>query len=115
MIVSNMDSVEEIKVANPEAKDAFMKVLIGPEEGWADHVMREFELGKDGFSPKHVHDWPHINYIIEGRGELQVGDSVHEIKAGGYAYVPSGIVHQFRNMGQGRLKFICIVPKEGHK
>ncbi len=115
MIVSNMDQVKEIKVTNPEAKDAFMKVLVGPEEGWSDYVMREFELGVDGFSPKHVHDWPHINYIIAGNGELQVGDKVYGIESGGYAYVPSGELHQFRNIGKDRLKFICIVPKEGHK
>jgi mannose-6-phosphate isomerase-like protein (cupin superfamily) len=33
---------------------------------------------------------------------------------GAYAYVPAGKPHQYRNAGSEPLRFICIVPKEGH-
>lgn len=115
MIVGNFNEVAGTKVMHPDAKDALMKVLISPAEGWEGHVMRVFEIGENGFTPQHQHDWPHINYIIAGEGTLQIGDKINPITAGGFAYVPAGALHQFKNTGSETLKFICIVPEEGHK
>lgn len=112
MIVSNIKNIDEIKVDLPGAQNAFMRVLVGPKEGWEDYVMRIFELEENGYSPRHTHDWPHINYIIEGEGTLQIGEELYPIAAGGYAYVPAMMLHQFKNTGKDRLKFICIIPKE---
>ena len=33
----------------------------------------------------------------------------------GILYVPADKVHQFRNAGPDKFRFICIVPTEGHK
>ncbi len=96
-------------------KNAAMTMLVGPEQGWSDHVMRVVELQKDGYSPCHAHPWPHINYMIEGEGVLMIDGEDHAVKAGSFAYVPSNARHQFRNCGTKPFKFICIVPKEGHR
>ncbi len=115
MVLGHERDVMGSVVDHPEVKDAVMKVLVSPKEGWEDHVMRVFELEPGGYTPKHTHDWPHINYIIEGTGTLFLNGKENPIEAGGYAYVPSNELHQFRNTGQGKLRFICIVPVEGHK
>ena len=85
------------------------------KEGWDGYVMRVVEVEPNGFTPKHQHPWPHINYIIEGSGTLLIGDTLHPLKAGGYAFVPGNTLHQFSNAGDVTFKFICIVPEEGHK
>lgn len=103
------------KILSDEAKDASIQVLVSPEEGWDSHVMRVLEVGKDGHTPKHQHPWPHINYILEGYGELLIGDTIYPVEKGSYAFVPQDTLHQFRNVGTEVFKFICIVPKEGHK
>lgn len=115
MIVSHKKKVEGVRVEHPEVKDAIMKVLISPKEGWEGHVMRIFELGEGGYTPRHTHPWPHINYIISGKGKLHLGGEDHDIEAGSFAYVPAGKLHQFSNKGKEKLEFICIVPEEGHK
>lgn len=115
MIVSDEKKINSQKVEHPEAKNALMKVLISPHEGWEGHVMRIFELEEGGYTPKHTHDWPHINYILEGSGTLFLDGKENEIEAGSYAYVPSNELHQFKNTGNGTLRFICIVPEEGHQ
>ncbi|MBI9010525.1 MAG: cupin domain-containing protein [Tenericutes bacterium] len=114
MIVGNINDVTAKVVNNPEAKDAFIKVLVSPKEGWDGYVMRELEVGAYGYTPKHSHPWPHINYIIEGVGELLIGEKVNRVKAGGFAYVPANETHQFRNVSGEVFKFICIVPEIGH-
>ena len=115
MIVDNINNIEGKIVESPLAQFASMKVLVGESEGWEDYVMRELEVGVGGFTPKHSHDWPHINYIISGDGELLIGEKVNKITAGSFAFVPSKTIHQFKNVGNELFKFICIVPKKGHK
>ncbi len=114
MIISHLDKVIPIVMTGDTVNEASMKKLVGNEEGWDSHVMRVVELGVDGFSPKHSHPWPHINYIIEGEGILFLNGEENPIKAGSFAYVPSEALHQFKNTGKETLKFICIVPNEGH-
>ncbi|MBS4536349.1 cupin domain-containing protein [Clostridium sp. D2Q-14] len=115
MIVSHEKNVKTIKFNNSEVKNAIMKALISPKEGWDGHVMRVMEVGKEGYTPKHSHPWPHINYILEGKGILHIDGEDNEVKAGSFAYVPADKIHQFKNIGEDRFKFICIVPEEGHK
>ncbi len=115
MIVSHKRDVKGVKIESPEVKDALMKVLISPKEGWKGYAMRVLELGEGGYTPKHTHPWPHINYIISGKGVLHLDGENHEIEAGSFAYVPSGKLHQFSNKGKEKFEFICIVPEEGHK
>lgn len=115
MIVGNIKDLEKIEVTHPSAQDAAMKVLVSPKEGWEGYVMRVVEVSENGFTPKHSHPWPHINYMIEGTGELLIDGKINTVQDGSYAYVPGGSLHQFRNIGKGIFKFICIVPEEGHK
>ncbi len=114
MIVGNINKLQAKKVNHESAKDAYMKVLVSEKEGWDDYVMRVVEVEKDGYTPRHNHPWPHINFIIEGEGTIMINGKDHPVKAGGYAYVPSDALHQYKNTGDKVFKFICIVPKEGH-
>jgi quercetin dioxygenase-like cupin family protein len=114
MIIGNDSQVLATAMNHPEVKNAAMKVLISPKEGWTDHVMRILELGKEGYTPRHAHPWPHINYIVEGKGVLHMDGRDTPVEAGSYAFVPADMLHQYRNTGEGVFRFICIVPKEGH-
>ncbi len=113
MIVSHVKDVKGIKVQAPGAVGAVRKVLISPAEGWEGYVMRVFDVDKGGSTPKHSHDWPHINYILKGNGILYLDGVDYEIEEGSFAYIPGGKEHNFRNTGTGELSLICIVPEEG--
>ncbi|HKL47701.1 MAG TPA: cupin domain-containing protein [Candidatus Izemoplasmatales bacterium] len=113
-MVKHLAETEKNRITNKQAKNAFMKVLVSEKEGWDDYVMRVVEVDKDGFTPKHQHPWPHINYVIEGKGDIMIEGENHSVKAGSYAFVPNDALHQYRNTGDQVFKFICIVPKHGH-
>lgn len=115
MIVGHKKDVKKLVVTHPEAKDATMQVVISPAEGWEGHVMRIFEVAPGGYTPRHQHPWPHINYIIRGNATLFLKGEENHISAGSYAYVPAGELHQFKNIGEEPFEFICIVPEEGHQ
>jgi quercetin dioxygenase-like cupin family protein len=115
MKIGHTDQLDSKHITHPDASNAAMKVLVSPTEGWEGYVMRVLEVEENGHTPKHSHPWPHINYMIEGEGELMMNGEVYPVKAGSYAYVPSDTLHQFKNVGKDLFKFICIVPEEGHK
>ncbi len=115
MIVSHKNDVKAVKIENPQAKEAAMKVLVSPTEGWEGYVMRILEVEAGGYTPKHSHPWPHINYIISGKGRLHLDGKDIDVEAGSFAYVPLDTEHQFSNVGSEKFEFICIVPEEGHK
>jgi len=113
MIVSHKDSIEGILYNSNGISNALKKTLISKNEGWKDYVMRLFEIGEGGYSPKHVHPWPHIIYVVGGKGVIEMEGKNHDIKMGSYAYIPNDAEHQFRNTSSEKLSFICIVPPEG--
>lgn len=115
MIVSHVKDLLGTRINNSEVKNALKKTLISPDEGWDGYVMRVFELDPDGYTPKHTHPWPHINYFLSGKGSLHLDGKDYEVEAGGFAYVPSEKMHQFKNIGDERFIFLCIVPEEGDK
>jgi quercetin dioxygenase-like cupin family protein len=115
MIVSHEKKAISTTIDSAGVQNAAMKVLVGQDQGWTDHVMRIVELGPDGYSPRHSHPWPHINYMIEGKGVLFLKGREHPVEAGAYAFIPADDEHQFRNAGDGMFRFICIVPKAGHQ
>lgn len=102
-------------IISSDASNAKIKVLIGPDEGWENHVMREIIVESGGYTPHHQHAWPHINYVLEGAGTLKIGEDVSPVIAGSFAFVPQNTMHQFQNTGTEPFRFICIVPSEGHR
>ncbi|OAT81437.1 cupin domain-containing protein [Desulfotomaculum copahuensis] len=115
MIVAHEKNQPGTAVNTPGAVNVFKKSLVGPAQGWTGWVMRLFTINSGGSTPRHAHPWPHINYILGGRGVLYLEGKENPVEAGCYAYVPGNAEHQFINSGDGDFTFICIVPDEGDK
>ncbi len=115
MPILKQEDMLSVEINMAEAKNVVKQTGITGKEGWDGWSMRIFTLGKDGYTPRHAHDWPHINYIIKGSGTLFIEGKEQAVKPGDTAYVPGGEEHQFQNAGDEDFSFICIVPEEGDK
>ncbi len=115
MIVGNEKDVPAVELQGEGLKNVAKKVLLSPREGWQGYVLRLFELGEEGYTPRHRHVWPHINFVLRGKGALYLEDREYELEAGAYAFVPGDAEHQFKNKGKETFALICIVPEEGEK
>ena len=113
MFVSHRNSIEKQAQNHPELHAVEKQVLIGPEQGWSDHVMRMFTLGSGGYAPRHEHPWPHIIYVVEGAGNLFMDGTDYPLTPGSVAYVPADVNHQLSHAGSDEFVFLCIVPKIG--
>ncbi len=114
MPVIKYDEMKRRDIEMDGVKDARRADVIGSAEGWQENVMRVFQLGPGGFTPRHQHDWEHVNHIIKGRGRLRIGDTIHELAAKDFALVPPNTEHQFENPYDEPFEFICIVPNKGN-
>ena len=113
MYVSHRKNIPGKKIESETTRFVTKQVLIGPAQGWKDYVMRMFTLEKDGFAPRHSHDWQHILYVVEGEGTLFLDGENHPLTPGSTAYVPPKSEHQILNAGEAKFVFICIVPEYG--
>lgn len=89
------------------------RVLIGPEQGARNFVMRLFTVGAGGRSPYHTHDWEHEVFILSGKGTVKSDSGSTLVSAGDFVYVPPNEEHQFLNAGADPFEFLCLVPANG--
>jgi len=111
MVVVKNDS--EVNGFDPEMEGAInvtMQILIGPDDGSRDIIMRRFELREGGETPYHTHDFAHVVKVLEGDGTLRDKNGEgHPLKPGMSAFVPGGERHQFLNSGKDPFAFLCII------
>jgi mannose-6-phosphate isomerase-like protein (cupin superfamily) len=61
-------------------------------------VLLENLTAPGGGPPPHVHTREdEFFYVLDGTFEIRIGDELHALGPGGFAYVPRGTVHNFRN------------------
>lgn len=101
----------EAQVVGEPARNAKIRWLIDREHDNAPvYALRMIELEAGGFSPLHQHDWEHENFVVEGKGQLLIEDTWHELYPGVVCFVPPNVLHQFKNTGDAPLKFLCGIP-----
>ena len=113
MAVIKYQDMKLTEVSMEGVKGTSKANVIGPPQGWPDYTLRVFRLAGGGFTPRHEHDWEHVNYVVRGRGKLRIGQQVHELEEKDFAFVPPNTEHQFENPHSEDFEFICIVPNRG--
>jgi len=96
---------------NDMVKGVTGRVLIGRDDGAGNFCMRRFDVEPGGHAPRHTHDWEHEIYVVQGRGEVLIGDQWHAISPGTVVYVPPNVDHQIKNSSDEHLAFLCLVPQ----
>ena len=110
MKVIHYSQEKETYIDNDVAKRVTGRVVIGKADGASHFCMRVFELGPEGSSPRHAHDWEHEIFFHEGNGEVWKDGQWTPVGAGSVAFIPGNEEHQIRNTGNGKLTFVCLVP-----
>jgi len=78
----------------------------------AVQVVADFQPG--GVAGRHTHPGEELGYVLEGTLELQIaGEAPRTLKAGEAFFVPAGVVHDGKNVGNGNAKVLAtyIVEK----
>lgn len=110
MKVQNAGQVTEIPVTMEGSVGCKVRWLVDESVGAPNFAMRQFEVSPGGYTPRHFHPYEHEVYVLEGEGIVMEGDTVHPLKSGDVIFVAPNEIHQFKNIGAGPLKFLCLVP-----
>ena len=92
------------------AANALGRVCIGKDDGAKNFCMRVFELGTEGSSAHHKHDFEHEVFIHQGEGEVEIDGTISKVRPGIAIFIPPGAIHQLRNTGAQPLVFVCCIP-----
>ncbi len=66
-----------------------------------------------GQVPWHNQEQEEVYFILEGEGEMCLGEERSAIKAGQAAYIPSGVFHQLTNTGSTPMRMIYVYGPAG--
>lgn len=92
------------------AQNTGIRVVLGPNVGAPNFVMRVFDIGPGGRTPFHVHDWEHEMYVLSGRGACVLEGEEVPLEPDDAVFMPGGEKHCFRNTGEETLRVICLIP-----
>lgn len=104
--------IEEILGA--EVRDGIgvtRKVLIPPEEG-PNFAMRCFTIQPRGEMPAHTNSVEHEQFVVNGHGRIAIGAEEFEVSRGSIVFIPAGVPHWYRNIGDEPFEFLCMVPNQ---
>ena len=106
---------DDVPLADTQGYTAVTKqVVLGPEDGSDEIVLRYFSVTAGGATPYHSHDFPHLVKVESGQGVAVDADgNEYPLAADDYVYVEANEVHNFKNTGDGPFDFICLVPLRG--
>ncbi|MHC4562764.1 MAG: cupin domain-containing protein [Planctomycetota bacterium] len=106
---------DDVPTADTQGYTAVTKqVIVGPEDGSNEIVLRYFSVAPGGATPYHSHDFPHVVKIEAGAGvAVDVDGNETPVGVGDYVYVDDNEVHNFKNTGDEPFDFVCMVPVRG--
>jgi quercetin dioxygenase-like cupin family protein len=98
------------------AEGVTMRILVGPDDGSENIIMRLFSVEAGGCTPRHTHPYEHLVKVVSGKGHaMDAEGKAHEIVPGQNVYVVPDEMHQFRNPGPAPFVFTCTIPNPDKK
>ena len=88
-----------------------MQVLISDMD--APHfAMRRFRINPGGFMPNHTNSVEHEQYVLKGKAEVGLGKKVLQASKGDVLFIPAGVPHSYKTIGDEPYEFLCLVPNK---
>ena len=102
--------MDPVQVEVEGATNTTIRVLVGPNVGAPNFIMRLFEIGPGGQTPFHEHEWEHEMFVLAGKGVCVLEDREVPLEPDDAVFMPGGEKHCFRNTGGEILRVICLIP-----
>ena len=95
----------------PEAPGVTIRWVIDEDkDGAPTYSLRVIEVAPGGHTPNHIHPFEHENFIMEGKGKVQIDGEWFEVRPGDVVFVPPDSQHTYVNVGDEPFKFLCGIP-----
>lgn len=109
MLVKDLKNLVKEKVT--EGTNTYKQVLISSIEA-PNFAMRKFTIEPGGSMPLHTNEVEHEQYVLNGKAEIMIGDELINVKKDNIIYIPKGVKHNYKTIGDKPFEFLCIVPNK---
>jgi len=111
MIIKWDADVPAIPVDMEDTKDVAKKVLIGPDDGSQNIIVRLFIVAPGGHTPYHIHNSEHLVQVRAGSGVIVDADGNNiDLSPGQSVFVAPNEKHQFANPSSAEpFEFTCTI------
>lgn len=93
--------------------DAYTTLLTGAQTGGA-FTMLEAVVNPDAGPPPHAHlDEEETFVLLDGTMTFTVDGTTHDARPGTVVLVPRGVVHSYRNVGDGPARMLFLYSPPG--
>jgi len=109
MTVKKMENIKKEHVK--AAKNTFKQVLIGADQG-PHFAMRRFIIEPGGGMPLHTNSVEHEQFVLNGSARVIIGGEEFEVKKNDVVFIPAGVPHSYKTIGNEAFEFLCMVPNK---
>ena len=104
-----------MRLQSGPGRDLIFKVTGDETRGLLDYFT--VEVAPLGGPPLHVHHHQEETiHVLSGRFKVRIGDELHTLDRGGFAYLPAGLPHAFLNLTDEVAEIIVVyTPGGGHR
>jgi quercetin dioxygenase-like cupin family protein len=81
--------------------------LLELQEGTGAFDFRAVRIRAGGVSAKHSHPWEQANFVLAGKGVVELDGEPHDVARDDFVYVPPDVLHVFRNTGADDLVILA--------
>jgi len=109
MFVKHVNEIvkEEVKAGSKTTR----QVLISSNEG-PNFAMRKFTIEPGGGMPLHTNSVEHEQLVLGGKAEIIIGGKAYEVKKDDIVFIPAGVPHSYKTIGNEPFEFLCMVPNK---
>ena len=86
--------------------------LVSEKDGAKVFSMRLFDVLPGGHIKAYHHPWEHEIFVLDGVGEVRIGNRVYRVTRGVFLYIPPNVEHEYWNRGDSVLRFLCMIPNK---
>jgi len=107
MYVTSVDKVREYRLKTEGARGVKVKYLLHKGVGAKRIQLRLFTVEVGGYTPLEKHAHEHQVYILKGKALVKGGSKEVPVTQGSVIFIPSNEEHQFKNVGNEEVEFLC--------
>jgi quercetin dioxygenase-like cupin family protein len=94
----------------PGLDGATIRWVLAEKDNAPHFALRVIEVQPGSATPHHAHWWEHEVFVLNGKGALVTEEGEAPLSPGTTILVEKDEKHQFRNVGDEVLRFICLIP-----
>jgi len=94
--------------------NTFKQVLVSADEA-PNFAMRKFIIEPGGSMPMHKNTVEHEQYVLNGKAEVYIDGKMFIVNKDDIVFIPSGVEHNYKTIGNENFEFLCIVPNKEDK